>query len=159
MAYPIIEQIAQAIKTQLESITVVGGYEIDVTEVLRPRRTGILAAPKNHEIVMLQLDPTRASEYDVTGNPAGIGWRQSFALDLCLRPSDAADTPIDQLINTFVADVTRAMMADVHWGGLAIDTLVDAPQYMQSADGTYEGATVQFDVIYRVAENNPYTQV
>jgi len=158
MSLPIVEQIAEEIKATVETVTIANGYELDIGDVVRPTRTGITATPDNYGVILLQLDPARG-DLDNPGNPPALSWRQPFALDLCVRPSDTVTTPIDRLINIFSAEVVKAIMADVTRGGLAIDTHLDELQFMRASDGTYEGVTMFIEVIYRVAENDPSAQM
>ena len=159
MSYPVVEQIAQAIKAQLETITVANGYELDLAGVVRPKGFGLSAAPDHLWIVLAQGDEVRETDLDVVGNPNGIGVRQPFQLGRVIRLSDASEVAFDQVANIFSADVVKAMMADVKWAGLAIDTEMVGWALMKDEELGYEGKLLQFDVIYRVAENDPYTTV
>lgn len=156
MNYSVREQITRAIATQLKTITVANGYEIDVAEVHRPRRTGERYAPQAYGIGLLQGDCQRAEDEDFVGNPGAIGWRASYPIDLIIRQSETDADPMDELLNTFEADVQKALMADVTWGGLAIRSELGASEYPAGGDGV-EGVTVWLYVIYRVSETDPYT--
>ncbi len=155
MAYPIIEQVAQAMKTQLETIKVSSGYENTVNRVIRPRRTSEGNRPQPLDIWMLQDDPERDEDNDLAGNPAGIGWTVPFALDCVIRQAEASKLPMDQVINSFIADVQKALMVDITWGGIATDTRLGNPEFASSESG-FEGATVWVEVLIRVEENNPF---
>ena len=159
MSQPIVEQIALAIATQIATVTTDNGYEVDVTEVLRPRTRGIDKVPDHGGVILVQDDETEAEDYSVTGNPAGIGRRRIFNVGVVIRLSDSSETSFDAISNLFVADLTKALMADVHWGGLAIDSKIGDEQPMRADDGSFEGTALPLEVIYRVAENDPYTKV
>ena len=158
MAYPIVESIAQAIKTQLETITKAAGYENDVNHVVRPRRTGEQSRPEHLDIFVTQDDWERDEDNDIVGNPAGIGWIISFSLDCVIRQSETSSLPMDQVINSFIADVQKAVMVDLTWGDLATDTRLGMVEFASPESG-FEGATVWIDVLTRVEITNPYSQM
>ncbi len=155
MAYPVVELVAQAMKAQLETIKISNGYENDVNRVVRPRRTSEGNKPQPLDIWMLQDDPERDEDNDLAGNPAGIGWITPYALDCVIRQSEKSNLPMDQVINSFVADVQKALMVDITWGGLATDTRLRAPEFA-SSESVFEGVTVWVEVLIRVEENNPF---
>ncbi len=151
-----IERVAQAMKTQLETIKVSNGYENTVNRVVRPRRTSEGNRPQPLDIWMLQDDPERDEENDLAGNPAGIGWIVPFALDCVVRQAEASKLPMDQVINAFIADVQKALMVDITWGELATDTRLRSPEFASSESG-FEGATVWVEVLIRVEETDPFS--
>lgn len=157
MSYPIVEQIAQAIATKLATITTDNGYEVDVAAVIRPTAFGLSAAPAHLSIVMAQGDEDR-EDLDATGNPPLIAMRQPFQLALVIRLSDDSSDSFDTIANAFTADVIKAMFADRQWSNLAIDTELAGLNLLKDEQVGYEGKLVQFDVIYRVAEDDPYSQ-
>ena len=159
MSYPIIEQIAQAIKTKLATIIVGDDYQVTVPEVVRPKTRGIDRVPAHGGIVMVQEESTPDDDYSAVGNPPAVGRVVTFYVAVIIRISESSDQSFDQVSNLFVADITKALMADVHWGGLAIDSSVGVDQPMMAEDGSFEGTAIPFRVTYRVAENDPYTQV
>ncbi len=75
-----------------------------------------------------------------------------------VRPGDDSVTPVDQTVSIFRADVTKAVMADVQWSGLATNTEIADPSYLRSLDGSFDGILVEFDVTYRAEEDDPYAQ-
>ncbi len=158
MAYPIVEQIAQAMKLRLETIKKNAGYENDVNRVIRPRRTSEGNRPEPLDIWILQNDWERDEDNDLAGNPAGIGWAIPFSLDCVIRQPEASELPMDQVINAFIADVQRALMEDITWGGLATDTRLGTVEFASSESG-FEGVTVWVDVHIRVEENNPFNNM
>ncbi len=157
MSSPIVEQIAVDLAETLEGITAAAGYAVTVSEVIRPRRTGVEASPANYGIILLQGDEDAVDGAAVT-NPPARQWRQLFQMDLYLRISDASDTPIDTLCNLFACEVERAVLADPTRGGLAIDTQRMARLFREPSD-TYDGPTLIWAVTYRVRENDPRVQV
>ncbi len=158
MAFPIVERVAQAMKIQLETIKVSNGYENTVNNIVRPRRTSEKARPEPQDIWMLQNDWERDEDNDLAGNPAGIGWAIPFSLDCVIRQSEASELPMDQVINAFVADVQKALMVDITWGGIATDTRLGQVEFASSESG-FEGVTVWVDVHIRVEETNPFNNM
>jgi hypothetical protein len=80
---------------------------------------------------------------------------------LFVRSSDGSTTPIATAINTFMADVMKAICTPTDWhtlGGYA-DWLAEwgNPQEFAHVNGAYSGVQLQLDVTYRHPENNPYT--
>tara|TARA_Y100000310_G_C20698921_1_gene827862 strand:+ start:2151 stop:2627 length:477 start_codon:yes stop_codon:yes gene_type:complete len=158
MATSLLEQIAQVVVTQLETVTTANGYDNQVSSVIRPRRTGENYRPVDKMVVLMQQSAEMDMENTAAGFPAGIGWKQLFAVDLILRQAETNTSPMDQLLNSFIADIQKAIMEDVQWGGLAIDTSLVSVDYPEPSGG-FEGATVWFEISYRVKENDPYTRV
>ena len=154
-SYPIKEQIVQAIVTALEAISLENGYHTDVSSVVRPRRTGENFAPADKGVAVLQDAEYREEDADLCGNPPAIGWRLPISCDLVVRHSEHDETPMDQVLNTFESDVSKCLMADPTWGGLAIDTELGRTEYPAPSAGV-EGLTQWVEVIYRVDEDDPY---
>jgi hypothetical protein len=144
------------VATALEAISVANGYQIDVGEVVRPRRTGENYAPASYGIAVIQGECERAEIYDEQSNPPIIGWRLAIACDCVLRLSEASTTPMDKALNQFEAAVQKCLMADQTYGGLAILTELGPTQY--SAGNGVEGVTVWAHLTYRVSDDDPYEQ-
>lgn len=159
MSYPIVEKIAQAIETALEAVTTANGYQVDVAEVVRPKTRGIDRVPAHGGIVLVQEESTSDDNYSAVGNPPAVGKKVTFYVAVIIRISESSDQSFDQASNYFVADITKALMADVHWDGLAIDSKIGVEQPMMAEDNSFEGTAIPFEVIYRTKENDPYTQV
>lgn len=156
--YPIDEQIAQLVKTALETVDGTGAFQTTVSEVLRLAKTGVQWVAKDFQCVLMLGDPVRWPEGDYEGNPVRIGWQQPYEVYCYVRPGDDSKTPIDETLSIFRADVTKAVMADIQWNSLAANTKVAASAYLRPGDGSYEGVLVIFDVFYRVDEDDPYSQ-
>lgn len=153
MSEPIVEQIAAKIATQLATVTTGNGYQQSVASVIRPTRYTVPPTPTDRMVVLTQLDPSV-----IDGPHMFSTWRQPFAIDLFLRPSDTSTTILDLLANRFRSDVEKAIMAKRTWDGLAIDTRIDAPQSWIRLDDNFEGVTVNISVDYRTKELDPYDQ-
>ena len=150
------EKITAAVATALEAITVANGYQIDVGEVVRPRRTGENYAPAGYGIAVIQDAAERATEYDEQSNPPIIGWRLAISCDCVLRLSEKSTTPMDKALNQFEAAVQKCLMSEQTFGGLVILTELGPTQY--SAGNGVEGVTVWAHLTYRVSDDDPYEQ-
>lgn len=154
-AAPIVEQIAAAIANQLATITAGDDYLTTVAQVVRPSIIGAEGfRPRDLALVLTQDDPIRDTENDSIGNPNAIAWMQPFHVD-CYRSAVAGDGPIDTKVNAIHRDVVAALMADVTWGGLAINTFLMEPERFFTDDHAFDGVRVIIHVQYRVAENDP----
>ncbi len=156
--YPVVERIVQAVVAALEAILKANNYATNVSQVVRPRRTGEMFVPTDKGVAVIQDDERPAPEHNVCGNPPVIGWRLPIACDLVVRVSESATEPMDQVLNIFKADVQKALMQDPQWGGLAINSELGPAEYPDPSKGV-EGVTVWIDIEYRVAENDPYTNM
>ena len=155
MSEPIVEQIAAALKTRIESVTVTNGYQETVSEVVRPSRASGEQAyvPQNNLVVILQDDPEEGD------SPEGLkAWIQPFALMAFAQLSDQASTPADTVLNRFAADLEKAIRSDPTFGGLAYDAVI-RPAFGwvgKNAFTGFEGITVNVDIYYRTLEDDPY---
>lgn len=155
MNYPVKEQITQAVVAALEAICTANGYATDGVEVCRPRRTGERFVPRDKGVMVLQDAETRAADEDLIGNPPAIGWRLAISCDVVARVSERETRPMDQVLNMLEADVRKALMADPRFAGLAVRSELGNTEYPGPEEGV-EGLTVWLEVMYRVAENDPY---
>lgn len=154
-SYPIKEQIVQAVAAALATISVKNGYQVNVTEVQRPRITGEGFAPENLGIAIYQCADEAADDYNKCGNPAAIGRTLSIRLDLILRLSEKDARPMQQVLNFMESDVRKAVMQDPQWGGLAIDTRLGDSEYFGESTGA-EGIAQMIEIAYCVSLNDPY---
>ena len=153
MADSIIEQIVAAIKTGLEGITIAGGYNQTIVEVVRPTRLGGFK-PRDLLIVMDQQDPT----LDEEAPHMFIQWIQPIAISVFVISSDTSTAAIDTRINTVRSDIEKCLRVDPTWSQLAIDTRISAALYFPENEGGYSGITIIADVIYRTLEDDPFSQ-
>ncbi len=153
--FPVKERIMQAIATQLATITIAGGYHVDVEAVVRPRRTGEEYVPEASGISLLQGEETENPEDDAAGDPPLQGWMLPVLAECVIRQSVQDERPMDQVLNVFEADVRKALMVDPTWGGLAIRSQLRANTYPDPSNGV-EGVIVPVEVYFRTAENDPY---
>jgi len=148
MADSILEQIAQNIATTVAGVTGIG----TVTRVTQRNTYAV-----TDKAAVIEQDAAEAPEY-VTGGPAMVQWLQPFSVHLFRVVSETATTPIDQIFNSIVADVQKALAADGTRGALAHDTRLGAVEYYTDESAAIAEAVVQIVVEYRVSETDPYTQ-
>ena len=78
------------------------------------------------------------------------------AYDLTIR-SESNTTPISELLAIAAADVTRAIAADITRGGLAEDTIIEAPSFEYASKEANSGVVVvPISVHYQTYYNNPF---
>lgn len=159
LADPIQERIAQAIEVEIDAITAGATYEISIAGVDRPTRKGGLMV-SNLRAVLEVGARARVKELDTPGSPSGLAWIQTFAITVwVLEAPDAGYESFDTYKAHVAADVEVALMADPTHGSLAIDSdlsgFVPWAQFNESDDGI----TVFTEVLYRVSETDPRTQI
>lgn len=169
---PIVERIVRQVQRKLKSITIGNGWNVDVIDVVRPRRMSDFddIPPRDRLIVLVQDDPQREEEHDASNNL--IGWYLPLDIVLYVIPSENHEYPIETLINIFRADVEKALMDDPHWTEteedlesqsssvqLAINTRFDDPIHFSREDGAFAGIIVRPIISYRTPEDDPYVVV
>ena len=157
MATAILEQIAQKVVTRLASITVAGGYEFTVSEVVRGTRFGGFR-PQHLQLVVNQGTLSRNEELSFPGNPPATAWEMPFEIVGLLMPSESDTNKIDLLRNQFSSDVVKALSTPAaswhNWDGLAIlSTISDIDDITQEESS---GFRLTMTVTYRTTEANPY---
>ena len=150
MSTPIVETLARAIVTQLETLTKANGYNFDVEEVVRPLRKGVRLRDK---LVTVEQGAKRPADEEAVGTDE---WIQPFTITLWLLPSDFSETPVDTLVNTFGADVEKAIKADPQWSATVIDSWVVEGTPVVTEDNALNGAMIDFQVNFRHAYGDPY---
>ena len=150
---PLVEQIARAVKTILEGVTIANGYAVDVVEVVRPTRFG--GFKPRHGLIVLEQDDWGVAD---GGSPHQVVRRTlPMQAQYFCKPSDGSADPIGYLLNMAEADIEKALVADRKLGGLAQHLAIMAPETFMTPDGAFEGRSVNFEVTYRHAANDPYT--
>jgi len=157
MSLPVVEQIVAKVVAAIQAVTVANGYNVTVDSVYRPATTdGIGRTPAQNYVVQLILaDPTL--ETIDFGQGRYALWLQPIQLDLVYRPSDKATDPVEQMLNTFWADIVKATMGNTTWDGLALDTEPDAPTWGINQLNGLMMITHTLNVRYRTDATDPYT--
>jgi len=152
MSTPIIEQIAVLIAADIDAITVANGYNQDLVAV-RPKKVDFESAWD--DLTVLVSQDTTVKDGQMSNGMQQ--WRQTFFATAIVIDSDTATTAIDTRLNQVAADIQKILMADDTRGGKAIDTIMIGSVSFDDDDGL-TGVNVVFDVLYRSAITDPYTQ-
>jgi len=158
MSDPVLELIAENIKTEVAEITVANGFNQNLTPK-RPTRSGWEddEPATNGKVLIIQEDPDEDEENAAAGNNPMKAWVQPFTLVAFVIASDANSDPIDTLVNRVKADIEKKLCEDPTRGGNAWDTRIRAGGKIYK-DGQYSGWAVVVDVHYRTREDDPYTK-
>ena len=152
MADTILEQIAQKIKTKLLELKTAG----TASDVLRPVRYG--REPSFvHNLLILEQREERLDE-ELTYPSHGLQYKvQRFRVICCISLAETSTDAVDTHINNLVGAVQAKVRATPNWDDLASDTRL-MPVVPFPSTATLDGAWVDFDVHYRTAENDPFSQ-
>lgn len=166
--YPIIEQIAQAVKTRLETVTTANGYQQTLT-IKRPTRQGTDWTPEHNLVLLSHGDASRNADYEYEANPMVYAWDQQFAIEIFQIPSEDDTAPIEQLANVVLADVITALTdPDETWHEwrttaadqstrLAVFSYIADVSMLVAADGSLQVTEITLVITYRTPFNDPYT--
>ncbi len=149
MADPIVEQIRADIKTTLETITTVNGYENTVTVEEHSR----LGNPPTDKLLVLHQDDGLWLDNAAHQHHR---WNQLFWVVGYVIEAEDASTAIARRINTLRADVEKAMMVDATRNSLALDSTPGNFSLFEVGD--VDGFAAQWFVDYRTLETSPYSQ-
>ncbi len=145
------ENIIANIKTTLEGISIANGYDNDIANVQRWMQGGnnlrqvpciILSA--GSEIKTQEVHPVTTCKLDII-------------IDVWIRHDEATDPrTTDAILNSFLGDVERAMMADIYRGGNAKNTIITGNMAFESTEGQpYAGIILETEILYRHLATNP----
>jgi len=158
VATPISEQIAGKVRTRLAGITIAGGYELTVSEVVRPLRFDGWR-PKNNQLIVTQGTLGRNDAMSCPGNPPATAYDLEFQIAGLLMPTESSVGRIDALRNTFAADTIKCLCTPAaswhNWDGLAIDSTISQVEDVTTEEAS--GFKLTLTVVFRVSENDPYT--
>lgn len=149
MSYTILEQIAQALKTRLETVTAANGYTVTLSSVKRPTKFGNWT-PEHLVCLLTQEDPQPEESTFDADHRACV-----FLAHVGVSDSDDSDEPIDTLLNGLAGDLEKAIFAERKLGGLAENIEILGPQKWQEKG--FVGITLRFRVSYRHAKGDPFT--
>jgi hypothetical protein len=153
MSTPILENISVNIKAAINAITIVNGFNQDLTAV-RPMRNDFKdVMPKDGVVLIKQINTDKPDEQAYST----VEWVQMYALMAIVLDGDDVSTTIDTRLNQVEADIQRKIREDPKRGNNAIDTIL-LPS-VEFFDGRgFTGISVNIAVKYRVLEDNPYTK-
>ncbi len=160
-ARPVSERIACELFDRLQLLAAQYSVYTPVSEVIRPTRMGGYT-PKHLQVVLTQNDPEVNEELGCPGNPPATAFNLLFNIRGHVMPSEKDTTVVDEIINTFDADIVRAVtdasFYGAMWytlGGLAVNAEFQTRESID-ADGSFVGFNLPLLVTYRTDENNPY---
>lgn len=167
----VLEQICQAVLTQLQTIVAGADYSHTPKLIKRPTKVASDITIEDGVILLVQDDPeeinvgNEASEIAERDEQSPLRtWRQTFGAVCYVRPSDTSNEALYRAINNRTADVQKAVMRgtgtaanpDPTWGGLALGTVVRPTVNFPGEDGSYAGAMCVFEVNYTVDRFDPF---
>lgn len=156
--FPVLERIVQNIVEALENVSTAAAADRSLT-VERPKPS--LGNRSRDALAVVTM-----SNPKLVGDPEGgaaylmAEWLQPFGIILTVVESEQSDVSIDERLNVLRSDVEKALLADPHRGGLAIDTLLGDAFYPEpeSLNANVGEVWVLITVHYRTRYDDPYTQ-
>ena len=155
---PVITLISNEIFERLQHLITdtTGAYSF--CDVVRPTKLATYT-PKHGLIVLTKGAIARVYELDNPGNPPAIAYQQTFLIRVHISPSERDETPVELFEDIAEAEIVKAIRNSDTWhqfDGNAINAQFEAVQTATS-DGGYDGIAIPLNVVYRVAEDDPYT--
>jgi len=146
------EQIVQAVKTLMGSITVVNGYAIDLGKNVFRGTTRIL---EKDELPGLIINEGK----ETTDSTLTIGLDHNYLiLDLAARATYTDGDDWYKVCNNMLADIIKAFGTDYSLGGLALDINIDSNQTgIDEGQKLTAGTDISVTVEYRTAHLNPFS--
>lgn len=150
---PVVETIRLNMAAAAATVTTGNGYNVtlNVQDVARYGNT-----VANGDTTLEQGDEETLGEDDEQGANQYHTFHQSFLFFINVRnPGNAA--AYDSLLNTYTADLRKAVMADIQRGGYANWTHLQPSRLFENDAGQIAGVVVSFLVHYRTKLDDPYT--
>lgn len=151
---PIIERITRDIANSINAITIVNGFNQDLT-VVRPNRLDFVGTVCDAGRVFLW----KGDQQEVAEPSMAAEWLAEFYVYAEHVGDDQPESgsSIETNLNITLADIEKKLKEDVTRGGLAIDTLV--PKIEQEINEENAIALITVQVHYRTLYTDPYTQI
>jgi hypothetical protein len=147
---PISEQIMENVVATLATVTLVGGYDNDLTVIRPVQRPDSIT---DGMCVVGAGDPIPANDppcgFDEFVLPVGV-------TVFCIEDENSP-TPIQTRLYSIAADVRRALKRDVHRGGLAVLTEFDVKDELHELNAP-PAVVVYANVRFRTLYADPYRQ-
>ena len=157
MPTPVIEQIAERIRTIVSGVQTTNGYSTAIGTVLRPTRLPFRTeALGNLDAVITQGDKVRSEDNDLQGNPPAIAWVQPFEIAVASIRAESVTTALESDLNTIEADIQMAVMGDQQLQAMIVERHLGEPTQEVTENGARGLVTVVVEIIYRVSEDDPY---
>ena len=147
----VLERIAQNVLSTVEAVTL--AMPDGTSPSLAVQRQTVKTSPAHLLGVIFQNSPDRVDDAPVMTDE----WVQQYAVVVYVMPDEADQTPVDSYNNAVIGGLYKALMADYTRGGLAVNTVVQAPLFFPAVAGEYAGITFNFEVTYRNVMDDPFT--
>ena len=155
---PVLTLISNELLERLQALITSSAAAYLFSDVVRPAKLATYT-PKHGLIVLTRGEQSRVPEMDCPGNPPAIAWQQTFVIRVHVAPSEKDETPLELFEDLAQAEIITAIRNSDTWhtfNGNAIDAQFE-PMVPTTSDGGYDGVAVPVNVVYRVAEDDPYT--
>lgn len=144
------EQILDALRTQLATITTGNGYENDIVNVQRWKQRGN-SVQDTPCIVIAAGEETK----NPTPNPLYTCDLPVF-IDVWLAQEEDDETATDTLLSSLLGDVEKCVMANTTLGGLANDILIRGNAPFEGIEGSpHAGIVVIIQINYEHLFSDP----
>lgn len=148
MADTIRQQIMNAVKTRLQAITVINGYNFDLGNKVFEWKDSPFA---DNEMPGLIYKDVSCDISQVEGHRCNL----HIEIEIAARAGSIA---LD--IRKMIADIYKAIKVDIQWGLLAMDTLPEGDSMMIDEGGKLiGGVSIKFIILYRTKEWDPYQKL
>lgn len=157
-ALPVLSRISNEIFDRLSTLVGVGEGTYRIPDVVRPTRSQTYT-PQHGLVVLTRGEYVRVPELDCPGSPPAIAYQQTFLVRVHIAPSELDNTPVEIYEDIMEAAVIKAIRNSDDWynfNGDAINAVFQAGQ-LSTSDGSYDGIAIPVQVMYRIAEDDPYT--
>lgn len=151
MTTPIVEHIAEDIRTTIEAISA-PTYNQNL-KAIRPRRNDFSDVPPVNGTCLIEQADEEEGE-DAIGFES---WVQPFVIWAIVIDSDKETDSIDTRLNQVKCDIIKALLVDHTRGGYATDTKIRPSAKFDDGEG-FTGIAVRIDVAYFHKHNNPYSK-
>jgi hypothetical protein len=149
------QQIITAFDTAMKVILVTGGYSSDLGLNVFPWRDTALDIENDEFPAIVYRD---VSEEAIPPEQVGFGKHQfKLNLDVLIFCEEGATTPEEMRL--MIADIYKAVGLNQQWNGLAFWTEPVLDQILiQEEKNIIGGARIQFQILYRTARFDPFSQ-
>jgi len=163
-AVPVPELIAAEIVSRLEAITILGGYEFNVGDVVRPNRQGTNFVVRSLTMLVVLGDMRRNYDLGHEGNPPANAYDLDINLHMIGDVSTASSGSYQTKPNDMAAAAIKAISQEAAdpsmWytmAGNSIHSEITSIENYSSFAGDHSGAVVILTTTFRVSETDPFT--
>lgn len=155
----VIEAAMKQIKTRLEAIAVVGGYQNTIASVQRELWQGqtVLTIPA----IFMKQGAEEPIEEVSSGANTILRAKRPLALAILTRPTEAETRSVDELINSLYGDVMKALLTEPRtFGGYLENVRFTGMTEFDPEDGKSGEIAfgLAFDLEYRYRTSDPTQQ-